>query len=167
MRGGIGVAERDSKTVAERVAASRGLFDRAAARETGLAQEIDPAVEPAAEASQRRNHRIRRGDVQIVHLRLVVRHFVHRIRLPQGCCFHHIPHHWYRTGRYRSSHTRCHNRFGRSLPMMLANHGVCSGSVWKRWWAVTRGWRGAVSQKGSVLGPVTCARQLARTCEHS
>lgn len=124
MRDATGGAERGSKMVAERVAASPGSVDHAAAQATGSAQEIGLAIEPAAEARRGRSHRIRRDDDLNVHLRLVVRHLVHRIHLPQGCCFHRIPPHCHRTGRDRSSHTRCHNRFGRSLPMMPANHGV-------------------------------------------
>jgi hypothetical protein len=116
-------ARRGSKAAAERAAASPGPFDHAAARATGPAQEIGLVIAPEAEARQGRNHRIRRGDDLNVHLRLVVRH-VHRIRLPQGRCFHRIPRHCHRTGRNRSSHTRYHNRFGRSFQMMPANHGV-------------------------------------------
>lgn len=120
---------RDSRAVAERVAAYPGLFDRAGVQATGSAQGIDLVVEPAAGASLDRNRRIPRGDDLNVHLRLAVRHLVHHIRLPQGCCCHHIPRRCHHTGWDRSSHTRYHNCFGRSLPMMPANHGVFQFSM--------------------------------------
>lgn len=123
-------SEMGSRAVAERVAAYPGSFDRAGAQATGSAQEIDQVVEPAAGASLDRNHRIPQADDLNVHLRLVVRHLVHHIRLPQGCCCcHRIPRRCHHTDWDRSSHTRYHNRFGRSLPMMPANHGVFQFSM--------------------------------------
>lgn len=90
-------SEMGSRAVAERVAAYPGSFDRAGAQATDSAQEIDLVAETAAGASLDRNHRNPRVDDLNVHLRLVVRHLVHHIRLPQGCCFHCIPHRCHHT----------------------------------------------------------------------
>lgn len=124
MRDAMRDSEMSLRVVAERVAAYPGSFDRAGARATGSAQENGLVVEPAAGASLDRNHRIPRADDLNVQLRLAVLHLVHHIRLPQGCCFHRIPRRCHRTEWDQSIHTRYHSCFGRSLPMMPANHGV-------------------------------------------
>lgn len=118
-----------SRAVAERVAAYPGLFDRAGAQANGSGQEIGLMVEPAAGASLDRNRRIPRGDDLNVQLRLAVRHLVHHIRLPQDYCCYRIPHRCHHTDWDRSSHTHYHSRFGRSLPMIPANHGVFQFSM--------------------------------------
>lgn len=115
---------RDSEMSSRAVAAYPGSFDRAGAQATGSAREIGLVVEPAAGASLDRNHHIPQADDLNVHLRLVVRHLVHHIRLLQGCCCHCILRRYHHTDWGQSSHTHYHNRFGRTLPMMPANHGV-------------------------------------------